>query len=74
MRPGSVLDHFWLKQKSDARAIFSGRFWGCSGVVLGVFWGCSGVVLGGVLEHSGDVLEHSGDALGHSGRRSGANG
>ena len=22
VRPGSVLDHFWLKQKSDARAIF----------------------------------------------------
>ena len=46
VRPGSVLDHFWVKQKSDARAIFFwallGVFWGRSGRVLGLFWGCSG--------------------------------
>ena len=46
VRPGSVLDYFWLKQKSDARAIFFwallGVFWGRSGRVLGLFWGCSG--------------------------------
>ena len=45
-----VLGAFWIifgSNRSLTRAqYFSGRFWGCSGVVLGVFWGCSGGVLG----------------------------